>query len=63
MKNLSNILLGLGLVLVAYAIFSNFFGEAGVAFNGLIRSRTLLTGGSTCLLLSLIMSVRELCKK
>jgi len=63
MKIISNLLLALGLLLVAYAVFSNFYGADGVALNGLIRSRTLLTGGSTCLLLSLIATVRDLCKK
>ncbi|MBM3251481.1 MAG: hypothetical protein FJZ11_01690 [Candidatus Omnitrophica bacterium] len=63
MKNLSNLLLLAGLVIIAYAIFSKFYGQPSVACKGLMTSKSLLILGNTSLLLSLIASVKDLCKK
>ncbi|MFH1655706.1 MAG: hypothetical protein ABH954_03755 [Candidatus Omnitrophota bacterium] len=63
MKILGKLLLLAGLFFLAYAVFSKFYGAPCVAFNGLVQSRSLLIVGNACLLLSLIATVRDLCKK
>ena len=53
MKNLDKILVVLGLLLVAYAIFSKFFGVPGISL-GNFKSSNLLLVANTLLLLSIV---------
>lgn len=62
MQKLSNILLALGLFLIAYAGFSSLYGERGVAFK-VFRSSDFMSLGIIVLLLSIIASIKELSKK
>jgi hypothetical protein len=62
MKKIGNLLLTLGLFFLAYAVFSRFYGQPGVAFKT-VRSSSLISVGNAFLLLSLIATVREICKK
>lgn len=62
MKKVSNLILALGLFFLAYAVFSNYYGEQGVALR-CIRSRALFAGGNSLLLLSLITATKDFCKK
>ncbi|MBL7198327.1 MAG: hypothetical protein ISS47_09560 [Candidatus Omnitrophica bacterium] len=53
MKKMSNILLGLGVLLVIYSIFSRFYGEPSVAMR-CFRSLSFLIFANTVLILSVI---------
>lgn len=54
MKSLDKILLVLGIIAIAYAIFSRFYGQASIAM-GQFKSSSVLLAANTILLLGLIL--------
>ncbi|MFZ5800753.1 MAG: hypothetical protein ACOY3D_05185 [Candidatus Omnitrophota bacterium] len=54
MKGLDKILLVLGIIAIAYAIFSRFYGQTSIAM-GHFKSSSVLLAANTILLLALIL--------
>jgi len=62
MQKLSNILLTLGFLSMAYAGFSSVYGQRGVALKS-FPSTVFLSLGNFLILISILAAVKELSKK